>query len=117
MSSRFLFSILLCFFILLLWLPLSSYAESDDAFMDAMNAELGKVDASTETTGVNKRGNGGKKLSQAEFEDILQEYHSGSYRFYLKLPLHMREELYESYLQGTSFRELRVKIMDRYLKR
>ena len=54
-------------------------------------------------------------LTWVEFEEELKSRFLGSFTFYKKLPQHSREEIYHGYLKGNAIKEIRKKVMNRYL--
>jgi hypothetical protein len=56
-------------------------------------------------------------LSMDAFEQLLADKYAGSSVFYRKLSLRQQEEIYDAYLSGMSIKEIRKKIVQRYLNR
>lgn len=96
---------------------------SDDAYLDALNEEVTKVDFAATDNGDGPLRVPGDPLpgaaeggrSPGEFEAFLEREHIGTYSFYRKLTPRSRDEIYQEYANGAPMDVIREKIVDRYL--
>jgi hypothetical protein len=107
------FSFLFCI------LPFGLAAE-EDPYLSAISSEASKVESSGQPT-VDLMGNEANEeaggIDMQAFEEELKTSYQGSYTFYLKLPRHTREEVFQVYSDGASIEEVRKMIMQRFLHR
>ncbi|MCB1726036.1 MAG: hypothetical protein KDI22_01260 [Gammaproteobacteria bacterium] len=108
----------------LLLVTLRATPAADDPYLQLLDQEVSKVEASVTDKGNNAAtaqvpaGNSAgtaSLVSRKHFEDVLQEQHVGTYSFYRKLPERSREEIFLDYSGGASMEALRKKIIDRFL--
>ncbi|MCB1789085.1 MAG: hypothetical protein KDJ27_20490 [Gammaproteobacteria bacterium] len=103
---------------------LSTAWSAEDAYLDQLDQEVAKVEASSS----DKASDGGGEsrdnfssdtphpvASRDNFESLLRRQHVGTYSFYRRLPERSREEIFLDYSNGASMEALRGKIIDRYL--
>lgn len=124
MSRQLLASIAFLVFLLVSQVPVS-YAASNDAYIDALNAELdapsaagGTVTSNTTEEKENLLGKGKQTLSSElpsglkpeAFETELKRSFVGSYVFYNKLSNTDKDAVYNYYKQTTSIDDIRNKI-------
>jgi len=100
----------------------SASAAEDDEYLKAIEMETLKLERKAgdgEDGGAAHRRGGGDGFSVGltidGFENELQAKYTGSAVFYKKLPRRIQEEIYQEYVNGASYTQLRKKIMDRYL--
>jgi len=97
---------------------------AQDDYLKALEAEASKLSPGATAQGGESAGNNpastataGQGVTFEQFETLLQDNYRGTYVFYKELPSHTREEMFVEYQRGVSIRDLRDKIMDRYLQR
>ncbi|MES9897502.1 MAG: hypothetical protein ABW148_00590 [Sedimenticola sp.] len=108
-------------------LPFNLSAAEEDDYLSEINMEGEKVGKRTGqsqpsrdsgSTVAREAGLGFTSgMSMEEFSVYLKEKYTGSGVFYKKLEPRSQEEIYEVYLGGAPYAEVRKRIMDRFLKR
>lgn len=97
---------------------------SDDAYLEALDQEVSKVEGVSSDTAEDKAELVAPKVerrsttavpSREVFETQLRDRHVGTYSFYRRLPERSREEIFLDYSNGASMEALRSKIIERYL--
>lgn len=117
----------LCLAALLGALPITANALDDKSYLDALDKEASKVevrrtgekaDAQNPHSAATQLPLGAETAAKAtlnreQFEEKLKQEHLGTYTLYMKLSPRSKDELFESYSQGTSMDSLRDKILSR----
>ena len=102
--------------LVILALTIAVPTAADDAYIDAVKGEAGKIEG----------GGGGSAASAggdttlaadpkvAAFERDLDKQYRGTFLFYQRLPARSREEIYKAHAGGASIEEVRRMVMDRF---